>query len=113
MILMNLLWTFRSLITTQNQVRSLLARVEGLISDVTARYYREPVLQLSQLALACRNGKPRAIRDRFAPEEYQRLVEAAQAGASKKGLAAAYGISRGSIDRMLAVRGSSASRLRA
>jgi hypothetical protein len=98
---------------SKHQVKAMLARVQGLISDVTARDWREPVPQLSQLTLAYRNGKPRAIRDRFAPEEYQRLVEAAQAGASKKGLAAAYGISRRSIDRMLAVRGSSASRLRA
>ncbi|SDD16059.1 hypothetical protein SAMN05216270_10292 [Glycomyces harbinensis] len=91
----------------------MLARVQDLISGVTARDWREPVPQLSQLALACRNGKPRAIRDRFSPEEYRRLVEAARAGTSKKGLAAEYGISRRSIDRMLAVRGSSDNGLRA
>jgi transposase-like protein len=57
-------------------------------------------LNFSQLALACRNGKPRAIRDRFSPEEYQRLVEAAQAGACNKRLAAEFGISRRSIERL-------------
>lgn len=79
----------------------MLTCVQGLISDVTARDWRVPVPRLSQLALACRNGKPRAIRDRFAPEEYQRLVEAARAGACKKRLAAEFGISRRSIDRLL------------
>jgi hypothetical protein len=84
------------------QVKAVLARVQGLISDVTARDWREPVPQLSQLALACRNGKPQAIRDRFSPEEYQRLVEAAQAGVCKKRLAAEFGISCRSIDRLVA-----------
>jgi hypothetical protein len=82
------------------QVKGMLARVQVLISTVTARDWHEPVPQLSQLALACRNGKPRAIQDRLAPEEYQRLVEAAQAGACKKRLAAEFGISRRSIDRL-------------
>lgn len=88
---------------SKHQVKALLARVQGLISDVTARDWREPAPQLSQLALACRNGKPRAIRDRFAPEEYERLVEAARAGACKKRLAAEFGISRRSIERLAVV----------
>lgn len=52
---------------SKQQVKAMLARVQGLISEVTARDWREPVPQLSQLALACRYGKPRAIRNRFAP----------------------------------------------
>lgn len=78
----------------------MLARMHGLVSVATAHDWREPAPQLPQLALACRNGKPRAIRDRLAPEEYQRLVEAARAGACKKRLAAEFGISRRSIDRL-------------
>jgi hypothetical protein len=86
---------------SKHQVKAMLARVQSLISDVTARNCREPAPQLSQLARDCRNGKPRAIRDRFAPEEYERLVEAARAGACKKRLAAEFGISRRSIDRLV------------
>jgi hypothetical protein len=85
---------------SKHQVRAMLARVQGLISDVTARDWREPAPQLSQLARDCRNGQPCAIRDRLAPEEYERLIEAARAGACKKCLAAEYGISRRSIDRL-------------
>lgn len=83
-------------------VRAVLARVQGLISTVTAGDYREPVPQLSKLALACRNGMPRAIRDRLAPEEYDSLLEAARAEACKKRLAAEFDISRRSIDRLVA-----------
>jgi hypothetical protein len=87
---------------SKHQVKAILARVQGLISAVAAHDWREPVPQLSQLARDCRNGKPRAIRDRFIPEEYERLVEAARAGACKKRLAAEFGISRRSIDRLVA-----------
>jgi hypothetical protein len=82
------------------QVKAMLTLVQGLISDVTARDWREPVPQLSQLARDCRNGRPRAIRDRLAAEEYRRLIDAARAGVCKKQLAAEYGISRRSIDRL-------------
>jgi acetyl-CoA acetyltransferase len=45
--------------------------------------------------------KPRAIRDRLATEEYERLIEAARAGACKKRLVDEFGISRRSIDRLM------------
>lgn len=61
--------------------------LQGLISAVTNHDRHEPIPQLSQLALAYRNGKLRAIRDRFPPEEYGRLVEAIRAGACEKCLA--------------------------
>lgn len=56
----------------------------------------------SRLAAASCNGQPRAIRDRLAPEEYQRLLAAARADACKKALAAEYGISLRSIYRLMA-----------
>jgi hypothetical protein len=89
------------------QVKVMLARVQDLISAVTARDWREPAPQLPQLARDCRNGKPRAIRDRLATEGYERLLEAARAGACKKRLAVEFGISRRSIERMISAEGRS------
>jgi hypothetical protein len=86
---------------SEPQVKALLGRVQGLISVVAARDWRETAPQLSQLSVSCRNGKPRAIRDRLAPEEYRRLLDAARAGADKGRLAAEFGVSRRSIDRLL------------
>jgi hypothetical protein len=75
------------------QVTGLLARLRQLVTAIDTRDWHEPVPQLSQLALACRNGKPRAIRDRLTPDEYERLLDAARAGVSKRQLAKQYGMS--------------------
>jgi DNA-binding NarL/FixJ family response regulator len=71
-----------------------------MISDVTARNWHEPVPQLSQLALACRNGRPRAIRDRLTSEEYECLLDAVRAGVSKRQLAKQYGMSLRTVYRL-------------
>jgi hypothetical protein len=84
------------------QVTALLLRVRDIISAAGAPERHQPRPQVSELAAASCNGQPRAIRDRLAPEEYQRLLAAARAGACKKTLAAEYGISRRSIYRLVA-----------
>ncbi|GAB4006382.1 hypothetical protein GCM10029992_56880 [Glycomyces albus] len=83
------------------QVKGSLARLRRLMVAIDARDWHEPVPQLSQLARDCRNGQPRAIRDRLSPEEYERLVEAVRAGVCKLHLAAEFDISRRSIYRLL------------
>jgi DNA invertase Pin-like site-specific DNA recombinase len=83
------------------QVTRLLARVQDVISAAAARERHQSTSQVSELAAASRNGQPRAIRDRLALEEYERLVAAARAGACKKALAIEFGISRRSIYRLL------------
>jgi len=59
--------------------------------------------QLSQLALGCRNGQPRVIRDRLSPEEYERLLDAVRAGVSKRQLAKQYGMSLRTVYRLAKV----------
>lgn len=83
------------------QVTAILTRVRGIISAATAPKRHQSVPQVSELATASRNGQPRAIRDRLAPEEYERLVTAARAGVCKKALAAEFSISRRSVYRLL------------
>jgi hypothetical protein len=83
------------------QVTAVLARVRDTIVAVAAPERRQPGPQVSELAAASRNGQPRAIRDRLALEEYERLVTAARAGVCKKALAAEFGISRRSIYRLM------------
>jgi hypothetical protein len=80
----------------------MLARVRDVISAAGAPERHQPGPQVSELVAASHNGQPRAIRDRLAPEEYQRLLAAANAGACKKALAAQFGINRRSIYRLLA-----------
>ncbi|GAA2286040.1 hypothetical protein GCM10009853_046350 [Glycomyces scopariae] len=82
------------------QVKGLLARLRRLVTAIDARDWHEPVPQLSQLATGCRNGQPRAIRDRLAPDEYQRLLGAVRAGVSKRQLAKQYGMSLRSVYRL-------------
>ncbi|MCH7230187.1 helix-turn-helix domain-containing protein [Glycomyces sp. L485] len=55
---------------------------------------------MSQLARDCRNGKPRTIRDRLAPDEYERLIEAIRVGVSKRQLAQEYGMSLRTVYRL-------------
>jgi hypothetical protein len=69
-----------------------LARARAVISAAAKRHQSIP--QVSELAAASRNGQPRAIRDRLAPDGYQRLLTAARAGYCKKALATEYGFSR-------------------
>ncbi|GAB3237265.1 hypothetical protein GCM10027447_36300 [Glycomyces halotolerans] len=83
------------------QVKGRLARLRWLVTAIDARDWHEPVPQLSQLAQGCRNGRPRAIRDRLAPDEYERLLEAVRAGVSKRQLAEQHGISLRSVYRLL------------
>ncbi|GAA2285987.1 hypothetical protein GCM10009853_046270 [Glycomyces scopariae] len=83
------------------QVKLLLARLRRLVTAIGARDWHEPVPQLSQLAAGCRNGQPRAIRDRLAPEEYERLLVAVRAGVSKRQLATQYGMSLRTVYRLL------------
>jgi hypothetical protein len=82
------------------QVTGLLAHLQRLVTAIDARDWHEPVPQLSQLARDCRNGKPRAIRDRLAPEEYERLLAAVRAGVPKRQLARQYGVSLRSLYRL-------------
>ncbi|GAB3237238.1 hypothetical protein GCM10027447_36240 [Glycomyces halotolerans] len=82
------------------QVKGLLARLRRLVAAIDARDWHEPVPQLSQLARDCRNGKPRAIRDRLGPEEYERLLDAVRAGVSKRQLAKQYGMSLRTVYRL-------------
>jgi FixJ family two-component response regulator len=84
------------------QVTAILARVRDVISAAVAPERHQPGRQVSELAAASRNGQPRAIRDRLAPEEYEQLLTAVRAGVCKKALAAEYGISRRSIYRLVA-----------
>jgi len=84
------------------QVKGVLARLRRLVTAIDARDWHEPVPKLSQLATGCRNGQPRAIRDRLSPDEYQRLLDAVRAGACSSALAAKYGISRRSVYRLAA-----------
>jgi acetyl-CoA acetyltransferase len=77
----------------------MLTLVQDLISDDGSRLAGTGT-SIVPTRTDCRNGKPRAIRDRLAAEEYRRLIEAARAGVCKKQLAAEYGISRRSIDRL-------------
>lgn len=51
---------------------------------------------------SCRNGQLRAIRDRLAPDEYERLLDAVRAGVSKRELAKQYGISLRTVYRVAA-----------
>jgi hypothetical protein len=83
------------------QVTAILALVRDVISAATDPERRESGPQVSELAAASRNGQPRAIHDRLAPGEFERLLTAARAGACRKALAAEFGISRRSIHRLL------------
>lgn len=83
------------------QVTALLARVRDVISAAAAPERHQSGPQVSGLATASQNGQSRAIRDRLAPEEYERLVTAARAGVCKKALAAEFSISRRSDYRLL------------
>jgi hypothetical protein len=82
------------------QIKGLLARLRRLVTAIDARDWHEPVPQLSQLATGCRNGQPRAIRDRLSPDEYERLLGAVRAGVSKRQLATQYGVSLRSVYRL-------------
>ncbi|GAA2158944.1 hypothetical protein [Glycomyces lechevalierae] len=84
------------------QVTAVLARIRDIISATAAGERHQSGPQVSELAAASRNGQPRAIRDRLDLDDFQRLLTAARAGCCKKELAAAYGISRRSIYRLLA-----------
>jgi hypothetical protein len=84
------------------QVIAMLACVRDIISADGVPERHQPGPQVSELAAASRNGQPRAIRDRLAPEEYRRLLTAVRAGVCKEALAAEYGISRRSIYRLVA-----------
>ncbi|GAB4006347.1 hypothetical protein GCM10029992_56750 [Glycomyces albus] len=86
------------------QFKGLLARLRRVVAAIDARDWQEPVPQFSQLAQGCRNGRPRAIRDRLTPEEYERLLEAVRAGVPKRQLATQFGISLRSVYRLLADR---------
>ncbi|WP_372451692.1 helix-turn-helix domain-containing protein [Glycomyces salinus] len=89
---------------SEPQVKGILARLRRLLTAIDARDWHEPVPQLSQLARDCRNGRPRAIRDRLTPEEYEHLLEAVRAGVPKRQLATQFGISLRSVYRLLADR---------
>ena len=78
-----------------------MARVRDVISAAAAPERHQSGPGVSELAAASRNGEPRAIRDRLDPDDFQRLLAAARAGVCKKALAAAYGISRRSVYRLL------------
>jgi hypothetical protein len=82
------------------QVKRLLARLRRLVTAINTRDWHEPVPQLSQLARDCRNGKPRAVRDRLSPEEYDQLLGAVRASVSKRQLAKQYGVSLRTIYRL-------------
>lgn len=84
------------------QVKALLWRVRDVISAAADPDRREPEPRVSELVAASRSDRPRAIRDRFAPEEYERLLIAVRTGASRKALAAEFGISRRSVERLAA-----------
>ncbi|GAA2275683.1 hypothetical protein GCM10009853_032270 [Glycomyces scopariae] len=75
--------------------------VRDVISAAAVPVRHQPGPGVSDLAAASRNGRPRAIRDRLDPDDYQRLLTAARAGCCKMTLAAEYGISRRSIYRLL------------
>lgn len=79
----------------------MLARVQDVISAAAVLERHQSVPQVSELAAASRSGQPRTIRDRLAPEEFERLLAAARSGACKKALAAEFGISRRSIHRLV------------
>lgn len=83
------------------QSKVLLARLRRLMTAIDARDWHEPAPQLSQLALARRNGQPRAIRDRLAAEEYEQLLDAVRAGVPKRQLAKRYGMSPRSVYRLV------------
>ncbi|PRY62354.1 hypothetical protein [Glycomyces artemisiae] len=82
------------------QVKVLLARLRRLIAAIGTQNWHEPVPQLSGLATGCRNGQPRAIRDRLEPDEYERLLGAVRAGVSKRELAKQYGVSLRTVYRL-------------
>jgi hypothetical protein len=83
------------------QVTVLLWRVQDVVSAVAASDRHQSGPQVSALAAASCNGQPRAIRDRLAPEEFERLLTAARGGACRKALAAEFGVSRRTIHRLL------------
>jgi DNA invertase Pin-like site-specific DNA recombinase len=85
---------------SEPQVKGLLARLRRLVAAIDARDWHEPVPQLSQLAQGCRNGQPRAIRDRLTSDEYQRLLDAGRAGVPKRQLAKQYGVSLRTVYRL-------------
>jgi DNA invertase Pin-like site-specific DNA recombinase len=82
-------------------ITALLTRVRDVISSTAGPERHQPGSRVSELAAASRNGRPRAIRDRLDPADYQQLLTAARAGYCKKALAEEYGISRRSIYRLL------------
>jgi hypothetical protein len=77
------------------------SRVRDVISAAADPEGHGPAPPVSELAAGSHNGRPRAIRDRLDPDDYQRLLAAARAGYCKRALAAEYGISRRSIYRLL------------
>lgn len=88
------------------QVRALLTRLRDLIGAIWADERPEPVTRLSQLALAPRNGTPRAVRDRLDIDELERLLAAARAGVPRMQLVAEFGVSRKTIYRLVKATGS-------
>jgi hypothetical protein len=93
------------------QVKASLTRLGGLIDAISADEQPEPVPQLSQLALAPRNGTPRAVRDRLDVDELERLLVAARAGVPRMRLVTEFGVSRKTIYRLLKASGSIPSRV--
>ncbi|GAB4006372.1 hypothetical protein GCM10029992_56840 [Glycomyces albus] len=77
-----------------------MAHLRRLATAIEARGWHEPAPHFSGLARDCRNGKPRAIRDRLDPEEYECMLEAVRAGVPKRQLATQFGISLRSIYRL-------------
>jgi len=67
------------------QVTALLVRVRDVILAAGDPERHQTGPRVSELV--SRSGQPRAIRDRLAPEEYQRLLAAARAGALRNALA--------------------------
>jgi hypothetical protein len=83
------------------QVRASISRLGDLITAIPAGNRAEPMPQLSQLALAPRNGTPQAVRDRLDVDELERLLIAARAGVPRMQLVADFGVSRKTIYRLL------------
>lgn len=79
----------------------MLTRLIDLLDAISADERPEPVPQLSQLALAPRNGTPRTVRDRLDIDELERLLVAARAGVPRIQLVAEFGVSRKTIYRLL------------
>jgi hypothetical protein len=87
------------------QVKAMLVRMGDLVAAIAALEGPGPVPPLSQLALASRNGGPRAVRDRLEADELERLLLAARAGIPRKHLVAEFGVSRKTIYRLVKTSG--------